>query len=84
MKPEKSTRKLQISRHWSVASSSVRTCEKTRVWNIETIDVSLHSLVCIHWRLFLFEAYFGLKLGVQKLLISRNMIQDRHLKEGLN
>ncbi len=33
---------------------------------------------------FVFDVYFGLKIGGQKLLISRNMIQERHVKKELN
>ncbi len=46
--------------------------------------MSRYSLESIFTGVFLFDVYVGLKIGGQKLLIIRNMIQERHLKEELN
>ncbi len=43
--------------------------------------MSLGSLESLFTGVFLLDVYFGLKIGGQKLLISRNMIQERHLEE---
>ncbi len=46
--------------------------------------MSLCSLESLFTGVFLLDVYFGLKIGGQNLLISRNMIQEGHLKEELN